>query len=295
MNFGRIDLADCTTPEALLAAIHKLQGENFPIPIPVEAWAAALDITAIEPLETEGFEGGLMMYGDRSSGMILVNRHNGSRRRRFTIGHELGHFLLPWHTPRNGQGFLCSKQDIAVYRAKPGGDRYMEMEAQANCFSAGLLMPAAPFRADLRSRRNFEVSHVVDLADRYDMSKEATARRCADLHDDPIAIVISRHGKVLRIYPGRDFPRLAVWNGQSLPPECITLRSALSQGQSSDWGEMPADLWLERARGSVCEQALGQKDGFRLTLLTFEPESDESEEDEEVVKRAWAPPVFRRR
>jgi hypothetical protein len=294
MNFTRMDLADCTTPEALLATIHKLQGGQFPIPIPIEDWAAALDITAIAPLETEGFEGGLVMFSDRSSATILVNRNSGPRRRRFTVGHELGHFLLPWHTPRSGQGFLCSKQDMVVYRGKPGGDRYIEMEAQANRFSAGLLMPAGPFRTDLRARRNFEVSHIVELADRYDTSKEATARRCVDLHDDAIAIVVSRDGKILYVYSGQDFPRLAVWNGHPLPTASVTHRSALRPGQSSEWGEMPADLWLERARGSVCEQALGQKDGFRLTLLTFETESDDPEEDEEVAK-AWAPPALRRR
>lgn len=158
-----------------------------------------------------------------------------------------------------------------------------------------MLMPAATFRADLRSRRTFEVAQVVELAERYDASKEATARRCADLHDDPIAIVIPQHGKILRIYAGGDFPRLAVQNGQPLPPVSITRRGALSQGQSSDWGETPADTWLERARGSLCEQALGQQNGFRLTLLTFEPESDESDEDAEAVERAWAQPTSKRR
>src|SRR5579859_1785246 len=108
MNFSRMDLGDCATPEALLATIHKLQNGVFPIPIPIEEWAAALDITAIEAMETEGFEGGLLMFADRSSASILVNKHNDERRQRFTIGHELGHFLLPWHTPRSGQAFQCS-------------------------------------------------------------------------------------------------------------------------------------------------------------------------------------------
>jgi hypothetical protein len=148
MKFSRMDLADCVTPEALLSEIHKLQAGQFPIPIPIDAWALALDITAIKALETEGFEGGLMMFPDRSSGTILIKEDAGKRRKRFTIGHELGHFLLPWHTPRSGVGFLCSSRDMAVFRAKPGGDRYIEMEAQANRFSAGILMPAAPFRAD---------------------------------------------------------------------------------------------------------------------------------------------------
>jgi Zn-dependent peptidase ImmA (M78 family) len=223
----------------------------------------------IQSLETEGFEGGLMMFADRSTGTIFVNRQSSHQRCRFTIGHELGHFLLPWHTPRHGQGFLCSKKDMAVFRAKPGGDRYLEMEAQANRFSAGLMLPPVPFSADLRAKRHFEVQHIVELAERYDMSKEATARRCADLHDDPIAVVISQHSKILRIYPGKDFPRLNVWLNDAVPPRSVTQRSALTPGQVSEWDEMPADTWLEHRRGSICEQALGQQSGFRLTLLTF--------------------------
>jgi len=293
MNFSRMDLADCTTPEALLATINKLQAGKYPIPIPIEDWALKLDIIGIESLETEGFEGGLMMFADRSTGTIFVSHLSGPQRRRFTVGHELGHFLLPWHTPRQGQGFLCSKTDMAVFRAKPGGDRYAEMEAQANRFSAGLLMPAVPFRADLRARNHFEVHHIVELADRYHVSKEATARRCADLYDDPIAIVISQQGKISRIYSGKDFPRLNVWLNDDLPLRSVTHRTALRPGEVSGWDELPADIWLEHGRGSVCEQAVGQKSGFRLTLLTFEGDGPDPEDDEEV-ERAWKPPTFRR-
>ena len=93
MKFSRMDLADCATPEALLTEIHRLQAGAFPIPIPIDEWALTLDIAAIQALDTEGFEGGLMMFADRSSATILVNEAAAYRRRRFTIGHELGHFL----------------------------------------------------------------------------------------------------------------------------------------------------------------------------------------------------------
>jgi Zn-dependent peptidase ImmA (M78 family) len=295
MNFSRMDLADCVMPEALLAEIHKLQTGVFPIPVPIEEWALALDITAIQALETKGFEGGLMMFPDRSSGTILVNEANGDRRRRFTIGHELGHFLLPWHTPRSGQGFMCSAKDMAVFRAKPGGDRYIEMEAQANQFSAGILMPAAPFRADLRARRHFEASHIVELSDRYDVSKEAMARRCVDLHDDAIAVVFSRAGVVMRAYRGKDFPRLGFAANDPLPAGSIAKRATLAAGQSSAWGEGPAHHWLENIRGTVAEQSIGQQNGYRMTLLTFEADSDDQDDDEEEVEKAWSPPRFSRR
>ena len=290
-----MDLADCTTPKKLLTEIHKLQEGTFPIPVPIDEWALALDISAIMALETEGFEGGLVMFPDRSSGTILVNEAAGYGRRRFTIGHELGHFLLPWHTPRSGQGFLCSSKDMAVFRATPGGDRYIEMEAQANRFSAGILMPTAPVRADLRARRHFEVLHIVELASRYDVSKEAMARRCADLHDDAIAIVFSRAGVIVRAYRGKEFPRGRLAAHDPLPSGSIARRVTLAAGQISDWDEAPADRWLEGARGTVSEQTMGQQNGFRLTLLIFEPDSDTPDDDDEDVERAWQPPQFSRR
>jgi hypothetical protein len=292
MKFSRMDLADCATPEALLAEIHKLQAGAFPIPVPIDEWALELDIAAIQVLETEGFEGGLMMFSDRSSATILVNEAAGHRRRRFTIGHELGHFLLPWHTPRSSQGFRCSSKDMAVFRAKPGGDRYMEMEAQANRFSAGILMPAAPVRADLRARRHFEISDIFELADRYEVSKEAMARRCVDLHDDAIAVVFSRDGVVRYAIRGKEFPHLGLAPNGPLPPSSIAKRVALGVGQTSEWGEAPADRWLENARGTVCDQSIGQRDGFRMTLLTYEAESSDADDDEEDVERAWKPPQF---
>ena len=292
MNFSRMDLADCPTPEALLTEIHKVQKGVFPIPVPVDAWALALDITAITALETEGFEGGLIMFPDRGSGTILVNESAGRRRRRFTIGHELGHFLLPWHTPRNSQSFLCSSKDLAVFRATPGGDRYIEMEAQANRFSAGILMPTAPFRADLRARRHFEASHIAELSDLYDVSKEATARRCVDLHDDVIAVLFSRAGVVERVYRGKDFPRLSIAAKRPLPAASVAKRASLAPGQSSNWNEAPAHLWLEDGKGNVSEQSLGQQNGYRMTLLTFEAEPDA---DDEEVEKEWASPQFSRR
>jgi Zn-dependent peptidase ImmA (M78 family) len=296
MNFSRMDLADCATPDTLLSTIHQLQEGVFPIPIPVEAWAAELDIVAIEAMETEGFEGGLMMFADRSSASILVNKANDERRQRFTIGHELGHFLLPWHTPRSGQAFQCSKKDMGTFVASAADSKYMRMEAQANEFSAGFLMPAVPFRVDLRARRDFEVTHIIELADRYQTSREATARRCVDLFEEPLAIVISNGGVILRTYPKKGFPWLCVARNQAVPPASHTARSRLAPGQCSSWGETPAHVWLENARGTVFEQCLAQHDDFRLTLLTFEADVvDADDEDEEEVERAWRPPTFSRR
>jgi hypothetical protein len=144
------------------------------------------------------------------------------------------------------------------------------------------------------TRKQFEVSDIVELSDRYDVSKEAAARRCIDLHDDPIAVVFSHLGVVRRAYRGKGFPRLGVGANDPLPADSIAKRAMLLVGQNSDWGEAPAHQWVEKAKGSVCEQSIGQQNGHRMTLLTYEMEEVDEEEEEEIGK-AWAPPQFNRR
>jgi len=65
---------------------------------------------------------------------ILINRNNAATRKKFTLAHELGHIIIPWHT-----GIIISHTNAE------GNPRslfeYREIEAEANRFAAELLMP----------------------------------------------------------------------------------------------------------------------------------------------------------
>lgn len=294
MPVSRIDLADFGSPERIVQGIFACEPQ-LPIPVPVEELALQLDIIGIEPLETEGFEGGLLTDACKADGIILVSQASSPRRRRFTIGHELGHFLIPTHLPRDDNGFLCSFDDMQCANARTG-DRAAEMEVEANRFAALLLMPTQHFRRDLRRRAGADLAHVLELADKYDTSREATVRRYVDLHDDPCAAVVSREGRVLRFYRSKEFPFIEVRPGDPLPRQCRTAHFDQPVGTVSDWDEVDAAQWLLSGRGrrlpALYEQALVQQDGYRLTLLTADA-VDEEEEDEEAVSDAWTP-RFRR-
>jgi len=86
--------------------------KDVKIPVPIEELARQLDIQKIDELKTEGFEGGLLTDVERSTGIILVNGAARDGRRRFTIGHELGHFLIISHKPIEAGKFLCSRADM---------------------------------------------------------------------------------------------------------------------------------------------------------------------------------------
>jgi Zn-dependent peptidase ImmA (M78 family) len=73
---------------------------------------------------------------------IFVRSGTDPRRRRFTIGHELGHFLLPWHKQKR---FECKPADLRIsssVAAKNGKIPDIEIEANA----AELFMPRHDFK-----------------------------------------------------------------------------------------------------------------------------------------------------
>ncbi len=196
-----------------------------PIPVPIEELCAQLDISKIAELETEAFEGGLITDTPRSSGIILVNMNRPRQRQRFSIAHELGHFLIPTHMPSADGRFLCSREDMRKLSAKEN-DRRARMEVEANRFSALILIPPPAFRKDLQALPNANLSHVVRLARRYDVSKEAMSRAYASYHDETLAIVVCKDGRILRTY--RDtirFPFIQPSNGQRVPQDSLYHRA----------------------------------------------------------------------
>jgi hypothetical protein len=82
------------------------------------------------PFAVDGITIGI---GEGARPKILINSTIPLTRRKFTLAHEIGHIVIPWHT-----GTIVSHID-------PGevDFAYREMEAEANRFAAELLMPTA--------------------------------------------------------------------------------------------------------------------------------------------------------
>ena len=289
MPVSRMELADFGSPEKIVQAILA-QVPELPIPVPIEELARDLDILEITVLETQGFEGGLLTDEERSAGIVLVNEASSRPRRRFTIGHELGHFPSPWHKPARPGEFLCTPDDMRRVSVKPA-DRTAQMEVEANRFAALLLLPQPHFRRDLNRHRGADIDHILALADRYDVSKEATVRRYIELQDEPCAAVLSQHGKVLRVYRGKAFPYVELSAGHFLPDRSLTARAILPEGKTSDWQEGDAAHWLSSGRGqrlpTLYEQVHVQRSGYRLTLLTIDQEAYEDEEEREALAESY--------
>ena len=152
---------------ALLAQLPAVTG-----PVPIEAIARALDIVSIEVAPLSGIEGCLQCDPLKSEGQIVVNANSPPRRRRYTIAHELGHFLNERHRPTIDFGFACTAEDMSKPRRT---GRHQQQETEANTFAIEVLTPRSALGRFLRPPA--ELDHALALAEAFEISREAAIRR----------------------------------------------------------------------------------------------------------------------
>jgi Zn-dependent peptidase ImmA (M78 family) len=277
-----MDLADCGSPERLVEAILK-HHPGMPKRVPVEDIARCVGIVEIEDRDMDGFEGALVADPAKTRGAIAVKAGTPRRRRRYTIGHELGHFLIRAH----GASMQCTSADM---RERRWDTALRKREYEANRFSAGLLMPKPVFVKDMEALGTADVTHAKRLSDLYDVSLEATANRYAELSSDMCAFVFSKEGIVRYARPSRTMPELGVRAGDRLPPTSLTAR-VKSVGEPSSWEAMAGGVWFKTEWGvsmpTVLEQSLVQANGYRVTLLFVEEKEAEDRDEDEALQASW--------
>jgi hypothetical protein len=214
----------------------------------------------------------LIMHPDRAWGSILVAEGTLPRRRRFSIGHELGHFLINSHRPYEGLQFACSHADLRLEITREA-NRARKMESEANRFAARLLMPPTRIRAGLKSRQP-DLTEVVRLAGEFDVSKAAMARSYIDAHRESLALVVVHNGLIKQAYRPDDFPWIEPRIGEPIPGDSIACGQRLLPGQTTGMEECDPETWLgssaSRKVEVLSEQVLAQRDGWAMVLLHAE-------------------------
>jgi Zn-dependent peptidase ImmA (M78 family) len=109
--------------------------------------------------------------GSPSGYRIYVNGNDTTRRRRFSLAHEIAHYIL--HRDLIGDGLI----DDALYRSKLGGG----YERQANRMAADILMPAGLVRGLYRGG----MISFARLSEILDVSEEAIRIRLSELRLGP--------------------------------------------------------------------------------------------------------------
>lgn len=148
-------------------------------PISHDIVASMRDVIRIEEADIPW--AGCLVPGD--DGLAITLRVGDSRRKqRFTAFHEVQHTFMPGF--RTVPQFRCDPATplAAVPRRAPG------LEALCDIGAAELLLPRAWFTADMAGNE-VTLDLIETLADRYDASLEATARRLVTLHSGPALLV----------------------------------------------------------------------------------------------------------
>lgn len=271
MTLSRLDLDGIGSPKALAERIHEICAD-LPPDFDIADLCAKLDIVSIEEIDTASFEAALVMDEHKASGSILLARGRWPERRRFSIGHELGHFLIPTHRPCPGEPLSCSLDDLRLTDIKTR-DLHKRIEAEANRFAAALLMPPKRLRKAITSLEP-NLREIVALAKDFGVSKEAMARSYVGAHRASIAVVILHYGRIDRIYRPDTFPWIAPAIGEPVPEDSLAASSQLAPREFTDIEECDADIWFgDQVAARIefaTEQVLGQARGYAMVLLTIE-------------------------
>jgi hypothetical protein len=167
--------------ELFLAGVPSYVWDGESLPVPIEDIADSHVGLLVRDVEDLAAAPGApaMGAGQALSGLLLpdrgeiwVNAQEAKEwppRRRFTIGHELGHWQLHRH---GGQGVYCRASAVDEEDGEPPVER-AQPEEEANAFAAAVLMPAWLIRTEYKAcGRDFE-----SLCQRFASSGAAMGRR----------------------------------------------------------------------------------------------------------------------
>ncbi len=155
------------------------QTDTYRVPVAIEMVAQRLDLTMEAAALGEDVSGVLMVKGDR--GAIGYNSTHARVRQRFTISHEIAHYLL--HAKRSGKAQLFIDRHMTFRRdssSSTGADRD---EVEANQLGAALLMPRGLVQQEIRRNDlNLDDEEAISLlAKRFHVSPAAMSNRLMNL------------------------------------------------------------------------------------------------------------------
>jgi hypothetical protein len=212
-----------------------LFGFSSPKDLVLEDLALARNVVVTEgPLEK--MEARLIRQGKH--GLIRVRNDIAEvGRRRFAIAHELGHWELH---QRVSQLFACTGDDmVAAYKASV-------VEAEANYFASGLLMPTSLF-SQKSTGKVLSVTDISELSYYFCTSFTATAIQYVDLSSETCAVVASSAGKI-RWWRGSPDFESQFWIAAQSPLSPNTVAGSIFRGGARPAGPVEVDIaeWSDR-------------------------------------------------
>lgn len=289
MTEAKKPMAEANRISAMLNAV--LGTDRFPVKVDELAIEYSRQCFADSPVDKvrgealDGFDGMLAANKTRSKWLILYNSATRSEgRKRFTIAHEFGHYILHRHQQDR---FECGDDDIET-----GDNDERDIEAEADLFASTLLMPLDDFRRQVDGQPiSFDL--LGHCADRYGVSLTAAALRWTEIAPKRAVLVASRDDHMLWAKSNKAALRSGAYfatrrNIIELPRDALAHSSnALDIGQQQTTA---ARHWFPREPETMMVNEMIRDAGqyeYTLTLLLL-PEAEwqgahhddeESEED----------------
>jgi len=168
----------------LSAAEQLLKGFGISEPNEIDLEAIAWTLGAsVKYKRLDGCEARII--GDQHKAIITINNLSHTRRKRFSLAHELGH----WHHHR-GQLLFCQSVDMRIQDPKCDC-----AERLANLYAAELLMPYYLLDELVMPKRELGLKQLESLADQFSVSRTAMAIRIVKRYPvRSILVCHSTHG-----------------------------------------------------------------------------------------------------
>ncbi|WP_298220689.1 ImmA/IrrE family metallo-endopeptidase [Halothiobacillus sp.] len=293
MTDAKKPMAEANRISSMLNAV--LGAERFPVKVDDLALEYSRQCFADSPIDKvqgedlDGFDGLLKANKTRSKWLILYNSATHSEgRKRFTIAHEFGHYILHRHQQ---DLFECGDGDIET-----GDNNERDIEAESDLFASTLLMPLDDFRRQVDGQQiSFDL--LGHCADRYGVSLAAAALRWIEVAPKRAVLVASRDDHMLWAKSNM----AALKSGAYFATRRNTIelsRDALAHSYSAvdmvDNRTGRAQSWFSREPSGMpiteMTRAAGQYD-YTLTLLLMpdaewqRPQHDDEETEEDTFDR----------
>lgn len=154
---------------SMATIFEKVRQAKSTYPVDVDKLAQSLGISVVYVDMHKEVSGALVRKGDLY--VITINKRHPRTRQRFTLAHELGHYIH--HRPIIGDGVNDSK----TYRTTDSDRHYNprilpEHETEANQFAASLLMPM-----DIVERLRARGLNAEEIAKELQVSRHAASIR----------------------------------------------------------------------------------------------------------------------
>lgn len=163
--------------------IKKVKRDKF-TPLNVHEIAKSLNIEILEGefRDNNGrdISGLIKVSGKEGTPIIAVKSSDSKERKRFTIAHEIGHFILHG----NELAHVDSDLESVVYRDKSSTMAINTKEIQANQFAAELLMPTDEIKTLILKNQedNEEITKtIIEISEKYRVSSLAATIKVTSL------------------------------------------------------------------------------------------------------------------